>query len=124
MYIFLFFNNLKFIYNFIFFYKVKILEGRVVGHRIEDNQTTNLERKISGLNIQHDSEYYIQIKMNDFINELSLGIAVYSKFKKDDEVYLLIVNDCYYSDMIFNKKEYELNENSLKALTNEIIINI
>lgn len=62
--------------------------------------------------------------MNDFINELSLGIAVYSKFKKDDEVYLLIVNDCYYSDMIFNKKEYELNENSLKALTNEIIINI
>ncbi len=102
--------------------KVKIVEGKILGFRIEDNQTTNLEREISGLNIQHDREYYIQVEMNDSINELNLGIGVYSKFKKDDEVYLLIVNDDYYSDMIFNKKQYELNESSLKALNNEIIV--
>lgn len=102
--------------------KVKIVEGKILGFRIEDNQTTNLEREISGSNIQHDREYYIQVEMNDSINELNLGIDVYSKFKKDDEVYLLIVNDDYYSDMIFNKKEYELNESSLKALNNEIIV--
>lgn len=102
--------------------KVKIVEGKIVGFRIEDNQTTNLEREISGSNIQHDREYYIQVEMNDSINELNLGIGVYSKFKKDDEVYLFKVNDYYYSDMVFNKTEYELNESSLKALNNEIIV--
>lgn len=102
--------------------KVKIVEGRIVGHRIENNQTTNIERETTGTNRQYYREYYVQIDIGGSVKELDLGIGVYSKFKKDDEIYLIEVNGCYYSDMVFSKEEYELSESSLKALNNEIII--
>lgn len=102
--------------------KVKIVEGRIVGHRIEENQTTNIERETTGLNKQYYREYYTQIDISGSVKELDLGLGVYSKFKKDDEVFLIEVNGYYYDDMVFNKNEYELNEQSLKALNNEIIV--
>ena len=62
--------------------------------------------------------------MNGYIKDLNLGIDIYSKLKKNDEIFLIEVNDLFYSDMIFKKSEYELNSESLKALNDEIIINI
>jgi len=102
--------------------KIKIVEGKIVGHRIENNQTTNIERETTGVNKQYYREYYIQIDIGGSVKELDLGLGVYSKFKKDDEVYLIEINGYYHSDMVFSKDEYELNENSLRALNNEIII--
>lgn len=104
--------------------KVKILEGRVVGHRIETEQTTQGERNITGINRQFYREYFLQIEMNSNIKELNLGIDIYSKLKKDDEIFLVEVNELFYSDMIFKKSEYELNSESLKAFNNDVIINI
>lgn len=104
--------------------KVKILEGRVVGHHIETEQTTQGERDATGIDRQFYREYFLQIEMNGYIKDLNLGIDIYSKLKKNDEIFLIEVNDLFYSDMIFKKSEYELNSESLKALNNEIIINI
>lgn len=104
--------------------KVKILEGRVVGHHIETEQTTQGERDATGIDRRFYREYFLQIEMNGYIKDLNLGIDIYSKLKKNDEIFLIEVNDLFYSDMIFKKSEYELNSESLKALNNEIIINI
>lgn len=104
--------------------KVKILEGKVVGHRIETEQSTQTERDIIGIDRQFYRDYYLQIEIDGIVKELNLDIDIYSKLKKDDEIYLIEVNDLFHSDMIFKRNDYELNSESLKALNNEIIINI
>lgn len=67
-----------------------------------------------------ERESFLEMEIQGETVKLRVGIDSYKKHNKEDNVYLIKINDSFYGDLIFDKKKYCLDNRGLNAMNKKI----